>query len=210
MTPSAQSYREIPLTQGQVALVDLEDYERINHWKWCAMWTDAGSCFYAVRAALRRDVKDKRFLQCMHREVMGLYYKDPLEIDHIKTTETLNNRRVNLRFATRIQNSANRPLQSNNTSGHKGINWYAPLQKWRVRIKINGTEKHVGYFIEWLDAVAAQEQATLRACGEFANFESKPIRLTRQQTLDQPHLVLNSEVEVLSQISPIHEDENSF
>jgi hypothetical protein len=209
MTPSAQSYREIQLTQGQVALVDLEDYDRINQWKWCAMWVESSYCFYAVRAAIRRDAPGKRFTQCMHREVMGLTCGDKSEVDHIKTLETLNNLRSNLRLASRTQNANNRPLQQNNTSGHKGINWYPPLQKWRVRTKIHGVEKHVGYFIEWIDAIGAQEKATLAGCGEFANFDSKPKRLTRQQIVDQRHLVLNLEDVALKQIYQTPEGENS-
>ena len=45
--PLDQSYRLIPLTQGQNAIVDVEDFEWLDQWNWCAQWT--GRHFYAVR-----------------------------------------------------------------------------------------------------------------------------------------------------------------
>lgn len=44
------------------------------------------------------------------------------EIDHINGVKS-DNRIDNLRLATRSQNASNRPIQSNNTSGHIGITW---------------------------------------------------------------------------------------
>ena len=54
MTPTSE-YRIIPLTQGQVALVDAADYDWIMEWKWCAHWDSSGGRFYAVRS--RREGK---------------------------------------------------------------------------------------------------------------------------------------------------------
>jgi hypothetical protein len=48
-TPSEQSYRTIPLTQGQFALVDEADYESLAVFKWHAIWNINTKSFYAVR-----------------------------------------------------------------------------------------------------------------------------------------------------------------
>ena len=38
MTTPSGEYRIIPLTQGQVAIVDAADYESLMRWKWQAKW----------------------------------------------------------------------------------------------------------------------------------------------------------------------------
>lgn len=62
--------KEIPLTKGQVALVDDEDYERINAHKWCARLDSKLNSYYAVRSS-PRDENDKQHMISMHREIMN-------------------------------------------------------------------------------------------------------------------------------------------
>lgn len=40
--------KQIPITQGQVALVDDEDYERVSKYKWQAGWRPNICSWYAV------------------------------------------------------------------------------------------------------------------------------------------------------------------
>lgn len=56
--------KEIPLTQGQVALVDDEDFERVNAFKWCAKWHSKTKSFYAVRSKQLKG-KKKRLYTCI-------------------------------------------------------------------------------------------------------------------------------------------------
>jgi len=61
--------REIPLTQGKVALVDDEDFEELSRYKWRAHKGDEGM-FYAVRTAW--DYQEKRSkMVWMHHQVLG-------------------------------------------------------------------------------------------------------------------------------------------
>ena len=85
----------------------------------------------------------------------------PKEIDHINHVRD-DNRLVNLREVTRPENSRNRPLQSNNTSGAVGVYWHRPRNKWVARIKNNGKTEHLGYFIKYDDAVAARKAAEIK------------------------------------------------
>lgn len=77
-----------------------------------------------------------------------------LNIDHINRNG-LDNRLVNLRLVTQKQNTENRSIAKNNTSGHPGISWSKKLGKWRARITINYKGKHLGYFQEKQDAINA-------------------------------------------------------
>jgi hypothetical protein len=71
--------REIALTQGQVSLVDDEDFERLSQHKWCAAWYDAG-CYGGRWYAVSRDPVLKTTL-LMHRFIMGVTERTTL-VDH--------------------------------------------------------------------------------------------------------------------------------
>lgn len=105
-------------------------------------------------------ILNKRFLE--HR-LLFLLYNGYLvkEIDHIDRNP-LNNRRENLRPTSRSLNVKNRGLQSNNTSGAKGVTWHKNRQSWLVRIKINGKEKFVGWFKDFEEAVEERNAAIKR------------------------------------------------
>jgi hypothetical protein len=55
----------------------------------------------------------------MHRLILGIPNS---EVDHVNGNP-LDNRRVNLRLATRAQNSANTRSRKNTTSKYKGVYW---------------------------------------------------------------------------------------
>ena len=89
------------------------------------------------------------------------------EIDHINIIKD-DNRFVNLREATRSQNVRNLPISSKNTSGFKGVSWRKKQGKFCAKIKTNGKNHHLGYFITPEDASTAYQDAAKRLHGEFA------------------------------------------
>ena len=68
-----------------------------------------------------------------------------LKIDHINR-DGFDNKWENLRELTQKQNSENRSIAKNNTSGHPGVDWAKKLGKWRARITVNYKGFHIGYF----------------------------------------------------------------
>lgn len=90
------------------------------------------------------------------------------EIDH-KNRDPLDNRRSNLREATRSENCANRGINSNNTSGFKGVDFHKSSGKWRARICVNRKSIDLGLFDKPHDAHEAYVHAANRYFGEFAN-----------------------------------------
>lgn len=169
MTPSEQSYAEIPLTQGQVAIVNLEDFEWLSQWKWCALWDPTGSKFYASRSH-REPGSIKPYPMAMHRLILGLQKGDKRQADHIDGNG-LNNRRSNLRICTPQQNTWNRRGKSGTKSGLKGASWYARDKNWRAQIRIGGKYMSLGLYPTAEEAHAAYRAAARDLQGEFARFE---------------------------------------
>jgi len=149
----------IPLTQGKEALVSDVDYEFLNQFSWCANFCH-GSWYTEGR------VNGK--ITKIHRLVavrMGLNPKQ--FIDHANRNG-LDNRRSNLRNATRSQNGANRDLNSNNTSGYKGVSWSKSSSKWQSQIRVDCTTLHLGYFDSKIEAAKTYNRAAVRVFNESA------------------------------------------
>lgn len=89
------------------------------------------------------------------------------EVDHINRVK-YDNRWGNLRAADRLDNMANTGIQSNNTSGHRGVHWFARRRQWQVYGNRGGRRHHLGYFNELADAVLAAENWRRKNHGEFA------------------------------------------
>lgn len=90
------------------------------------------------------------------------------ELDHINGNRA-DNRIENLRAATHAQNGWNKRLQSNNTTGVKGVTWKREKQMFCVRVAANGQRHHIGYFKSLEAAALAAETARLHLHGAFAH-----------------------------------------
>ena len=163
--------KEIPLTKGLVALVDDADYEWLNQFKWFANWYPCIQNFYAMRNEPFRDTIGRRQRTVsMHRQILGLEFGDKRQGDHIAPSQTLDNRRQNLRIATHSQNQHNQGLRRRNTSGFKGVFLHVPAGKWCAQIGVNGKGIHLGLFDSREEAHAAYCAAAVQFHGEFASF----------------------------------------
>jgi hypothetical protein len=132
----------IQLTQGQVALVDDEDFEWLSQYSWQAKRHKKSKHFYAVRSEWVPSIKKQRTV-LMHRQILGLEHGDPLKGDHKEPSETLNNQRTNLRKADDSQSACNKYMQVNNSCGFKGVH-QTLYGMFVARIKIKGERIHLG------------------------------------------------------------------
>lgn len=151
--------KEIPLTQGQVALVDNEDYEWLMQWKWFAHRTHGG--WVAGRNSEKKCGKQI----WMHRLIINA--PNGLQVDH-KDGNGLNNTRVNLRLATHSQNQHNRGKSRINKSGYKGVSWDKSKGKWYATIYINSKQINLGRYQTPEMAAIAYDEAARKYHGEFA------------------------------------------
>lgn len=167
--------KELQITKGLVVLLDEEDYEYFNQWTWHTTRTYGGK-YYAKREE-RCPLTGRKKAILLHREIM----KAPkgMDVDHINRN-TLDNRKENLRLATRSQNRGNLPRSRNNTTGYRGVSYYNYPQTrkkpcWHASIGVNGTKVNLGYFKTAEEAAKAYDEAALKHFGEFAtlNFPKK-------------------------------------
>jgi len=153
--------REIPLTQGKVVLVDEEDFAWLAQFKWYA--SKRKHTWYAMRNIRKPD--GRRTATTMHAVMMNV--GPGLEVDH-ENGDGLDNRRSNLRVATKDQNQQNVRCKSNNTSGFKGISWDRNARKWGARLEVSKRRIYLGLFEDAEDAARAYDAAALEHHGEFA------------------------------------------
>ena len=81
-------------------------------------------------------------------------------IDHVNGIKD-DNRIENLRDVSRQENLRNAAKYKNNTSGHLGVSWNTRSDKWNAQIKVDGKNKHLGFFNILEDAVEARKLASI-------------------------------------------------
>lgn len=130
--------KEIMLTMGKIALVDDEDYEELNKYKWHA--NKHRNTYYAIRKSVDKESGLRKGIK-MHRFIMNPPEK--MQIDHING-DGLDNRKENLRVVTNRENAQN--LHIEKTSRYPGVYWCNKSKRWMSQIKYNNKTYHLGSF----------------------------------------------------------------
>jgi len=149
----------VSLTRGYEAVIDADKAEFIGQWNWHA--SPSRSNVYALRST---EIKGKYIGFRMHRVLIGA--PDHLHVDHING-DSLDNRIENLRLVTNHQNCFNRKINSNSTSGLKGVTWNKKDQRWRAQIRFDGEKIFLGNYKCPNEAYAAYCKASADLHGEF-------------------------------------------
>ena len=172
----AHSYfnmKYIELSHGKRAIVDDEDFERVNQLKWYL--SDRGYAIHKTRTIVYKQRKDKicppTFVGKqirMHRFILGTC-KDKVT-DHING-DKLDNRRENLRYCTQSENLMNQKIRKDNTSGYKGVR-ITRQGHFHARIQTHGKQLHLGHFKSLTEAAEAYNEAAKRYHGNFARLNN--------------------------------------
>ena len=152
--------KQIPLTQGNFALVDDEDFDWLNQWHWHAH-SQKGR-FYAAR---NKGTHPFTTLIRMHRQIMNA--PGNLHVDHINGN-TLDNRRENLRLCTRSENGRNQRKRSDNTTGYKGVVLTKSGMKYYAKIVVHQQMIYLGCYATAEEAARAYDEAAKKYHGPFA------------------------------------------
>ena len=155
-------FRKIFLGEGFYTIVDLSDYYLLNNFRWSAKRDRRN--IYAVRF-LNEPLKQATIVS-LHRIILNS--PPNLLVDH-KNGHTLDNRRENLRLATRSQNVHNKcKTQSKTSSKFIGVSFEKRRGRWDVRIRHEGKQIWIGTFDNEIDAAKAYDAAAKKYHGEFA------------------------------------------
>lgn len=154
--------KTINLTQGKVALVDDEDFEFLNRFKWGALHN--GGTWYAVHAEWNKG--DPKTYQ-MHRVIMMCVGSNVL-IDHANGNG-LDNQKNNLRRCNKSQNVSNRTMPKKiGSSKYMGVYWCTTHKRWVASIRKDDRNIPLGKFKSEKEAAISYNKGALRFHGEFA------------------------------------------
>lgn len=144
-----EDYKLIPLTQGEYAKVDNEDFDMLKDINWCTT---------------HYKYSQNHTVGLMHRLIMNA--PEHLDVDHINH-DTLDNRKSNLRVITRRDNVRySRPRLG--TSKYKGVSLKIHLKKWVSQIQHEGKLYYMGVYATEEEAGMAYDKKALELFGEFA------------------------------------------
>jgi hypothetical protein len=153
---------KIKLANGKTAIVSEEDLEWLTQWK----WRSGGN--YANRCKIENGQESTLG---MHRAIVERMLGKPIpggyEVDHVNRNG-LDNRRENLRLATKGQNAMNRGKVNKKTSSFKGVHWSESSRKWRAVIYINKKQIHLGLFVCEEEAARTYDAKARDLFGDFA------------------------------------------
>lgn len=151
---SEQVYKEIVLTRGHIALVDTEDFDRVNAFNWHANVQILKSGITYVRATRQT----KRRNVYLHHQVLNIMPWDlgeDEEIDH-RDKNPLHCFKSNLRVVTHLENMANSVLAYTS----RGVCFNKRAKLWMAYLAIPiQPRKYLGYYKTEVQALEAVEKA---------------------------------------------------
>jgi hypothetical protein len=133
--------------------IDDADFDLVSQYRWG--WSG-------------RDVRSTTYPRIkVHRLIVNP--RDNEIVDHING-DTLDNRRCNLRVATRMQNMWNRKTNENNKVGLKGVTWRQDCHKYQAQIRVNKKTVFLGRFKTAIEAHKAYVEASNKYYGQFSYY----------------------------------------
>src|SRR3990167_5442435 len=150
--------KKIKLTKDKFALVDDQDFGKVNQFSW---YFHKNGYAMAYIGGGRKNAKQIK----MHRLIMNP--PSDLKIDHINGNG-LDNQKSNLRICTQSNNLMNQKKRIGCSSQYKGACWIKSSRLWESYIRFFHKKIHLGYFEKERYAAMAYDIAAKDLFGDFA------------------------------------------
>lgn len=155
--------KKIRLTRGYFAVVDDSDYPVLSQYNWYALKRKRR--VYAAREVRTGAGRKSRKCQYMHHMILAGVKR----VDH-RDGDSLNNRRLNLRPSTQLQNNQAFKLKpAGASSTYRGVTWNRHAGKWQAAITVNYKSIYLGIFRHQYDAAFAYDAAARHHFKDFAS-----------------------------------------
>lgn len=128
---------------------DKDDYEKIKDYCW----------YLGNDGYISTTIYPGKIRLSLHRFITNC--PDNMVVDHINHN-TLDNRKINLRIVTQLENMKNLSKYKNNKSGFTGVYYYKLTNKWTAKIRANKKLINIGCFNTIEDAIKARKDAELK------------------------------------------------
>ncbi|MGL5331143.1 MAG: HNH endonuclease [Peptostreptococcaceae bacterium] len=118
-------------------------------------------CWYIGKDGYWRAKAENRYIilhQFIAKTIFGDYDKSKFVPDHLDRNKS-NNTSANLQLKTRHENSKNRSINVNNTSGATGVSWDKNKNEWTAYIKVNYKLIYLGSFKSFKEACSVRKDA---------------------------------------------------
>lgn len=146
-----------PLTNGYNSIIDSDDFAKVSEYKWYGRKGKNGTIY--ATSTMHKNLH-------MHRFILGVTDRK-MFVDHIDHNG-LNNSKSNLRKVNNSQNMRNMRPCKNTSSKFKGVYWNKTKKLWTTQITVNKNKKHIGHFINEIDAAKRYNEMAKKLHGEFA------------------------------------------
>ena len=184
----------IKLSSGRIIIFDKEDEAKILKYNWIEQ-PDG----YIVSKSAGKTVN--KTVISLHRFILNLTSNDKIEVDHINGIRW-DNRKSNLRLATRAENNCNRKTPRTNMANLKGVHHYIRTKKnypkyrkdyWKASISVNNkrffksfpyTDEGLKCAKEWYDNQAKKYHK------DFA--KTNDMIQDQKRILEELNLIVNS------------------
>lgn len=149
------------LRNGDSFVFDAEDFPVVKSHKWSV--ENSGYIHTTVNGKHTR----------LHNQLLDV--PKGMVVDHING-DRRDNRKINLRVASNMENCRNQKLSSRNTSGYKGVSYDSRRKKYAAYIMVNYHNFFLGYYDNPKEAALAYDKAASFYFGEFARLNGQEVK----------------------------------